>query len=184
LIPSRTGWLALTLLVGLTWTAAAQTTLERPFTLIDTNGRAIGDKDLRGYWLLVFFGYTSCPDICPTTLSAMTTVLEQLGPLAARVRPVFITVDPARDRAEDLSAYVAAFDQRIVGLTGSEEQIARTAAVFGAQYFKVPGANPKEYSIAHSAVVYVVGPEGGLVTQFSNANDADAMARTLAVLLK
>jgi protein SCO1/2 len=180
----RRGWLLLALLLGTPWMATAQTALERPFTLLDTNGRKISDKDLRGRWLLVFFGYTRCPDICPTTLGSIAAVLDQLGSVAIRVQPVFITVDPTRDTAEALRAYLALFDQRIIGLTGNAEQIARTAAVFGVRYFKVPGSDPQEYTMAHSALVYVIGPEGGIVTQFSNAHDPDDMARTLAALIK
>jgi protein SCO1 len=148
-----------------------------------STGRMISDKDLRGRWLLVFFGYTNCPDICPTTLDSLAAVLEQLGSVATRVQPVFITVDPTRDRPEALGAYLRSFDQRILGLTGTDEQIARIAAAFGAQYFKVPSSDPKEYAIAHSAMIYVIGPEGGLVTQFPNVNDPSDMARTLTSLI-
>jgi protein SCO1/2 len=184
MISRRGGLVLLTALLGTQRMAAAQTALERPFTLVDTTGRMINDKDLRGRWLLVFFGYTSCPDICPTTLGSIAAVLEQLGSIATRVQPVFITVDPARDTPEALGAYLSSFDQRIVGLTGTDEQIARTAAIFGVQYFKVPGGNFKEYTIAHSALIYVIGPEGGIVTQFSNANDPGEMARRLTSLMK
>jgi protein SCO1/2 len=184
MISCRSGSLLLALLLGTPWMAIAQTALERPFTLVDTNGRMISDKDLRGRWLLVFFGYMSCPDICPTTLSLMAAVLEQLGPLATRVQPMFITVDPTRDTPEALHAYLAPFDQGIIGLTGNDEQIARTAAIFGARYFKVSEGDPQEYTIAHSTLIYVIGPEGGIVTQFSNATDPDGMAKTLATLMK
>ena len=184
MISRRRGLLVLTLLTGAQRMAAAQTALERPFILVDTTGRMISDKDLRGRWLLVFFGYTSCPDICPTTLGLIGAVMEQLGSVATRVQPVFITVDPTRDTPAVLGAYLASFDQRIIGLTGNDEQIARIAAMFGAQYFRVPGSDPKEYAIAHSALIYVIGPEGGIVTQFSNANDSDNMSRTLISLIK
>jgi protein SCO1/2 len=184
MVSRRSGCLLLALLLCAPRISAAHTALERPFTLVDTNGRTISDKDLRGRWLLVFFGYTSCPDICPTTLSSITTVLKQLGSFATRVQPAFITVDPARDTPEALGTYLGSFDQRIIGLTGTDEQIARVAVVFGAQYFKVPYGDPKKYAIAHSALIYVIGPEGGIVTQFSNANDADDMARTLTALIK
>lgn len=184
MISCRSGWLLLAVLLGAPWMAPAQTALERPFALVDTNGRMISDKDLRGRWLLVFFGYTSCPDICPTTLGSIATVLDRLGSAAKRVQPVFITVDPARDTPEALRAYLAPFDQRIIALTGNDEQIGRTAAIFGARYFKELRSNRKEYTIAHSALVYVIGPEGGIVTQFSNANDPDDMARTLSALIR
>jgi protein SCO1 len=183
MISRRRGLLLLALLPGAHRRAAAQTVLERPFTLVDTTGRIISDRDLRGRWLLVFFGYTSCPDICPTTLDSMGALLEQLGSIAARVQPVFITVDPARDTPAALGAYLTAFDQRIIGLTGKNDQIAGIAAIFGAQYFKVPGSDPKDYAFAHSSLIYVIGPEGGIVTQFSNANDPANMARILTSLI-
>jgi protein SCO1/2 len=184
MISRRSGLLLLALLLGAQRMAVAQTVLERPFTLVDTTGRTISDKDLRGRWLLVFFGYTSCPDICPTTLGSIAAVLERLGSAATHVQPVFITVDPTRDTPAALGAYLASFDQRIIGLTGNDEQIARTVAIFGAQYFKVPGSDPKEYAIAHSALIYLIGPEGGIVTQFSNANDPEELARTLTSLIE
>jgi protein SCO1/2 len=110
--------------------------------------------------------------------------LEQLGSAAKRVLPVFITVDPARDTTETLRECLAPFDQRIIGLTGNDEQIARSADAFGARYFKVPGADPKEYTMAHSALLYLIGPEGGIVTQFSNGNDPEEMTKTLAALIR
>jgi protein SCO1/2 len=184
MISRRRGWLILAAFLGAPRIVAARTALERPFTLIDTNGRTISDKDFRGRWVLVFFGYTTCPDICPTTLNAIGAVLERLGPVATQVAPVFITVDPERDTAEVLQRYLAAFDRRIIGLTGSDDQIARAAATFGAQYFRVPGVAAGEYTMAHSSLIYVIGPEGGIVTQFSNADDRDRMAKTLSVLMR
>ena len=178
------GRLLLAFLLGVTGASSAQSTLERPFALLDASGHTITDKDLRGSWLLVFFGYTNCPDICPTTLNSIVTVLDRLGPIAARLRPVFITVDPKRDTPEALRAYVAAFDQRIIALTGDEDQIGQTAATFGARFFKEPGTRPEEYTMAHSALVYVIGPEGGLVTRFSDVNDPESIATTLAALMK
>lgn len=184
MISRRSSLVLLTMLLSTQRMAAAQTALDRPFALVDTTGRMINDKDLRGRWLLVFFGYTSCPDICPTTLGSIAAVLKRLGSIATRVQPVFITLDPARDTPEALGPYLSSFDQRIVGLTGNDEQIARTAAIFGVQYFKVPGSKPKEYAIAHSALIYVIGPEGGIVTQFSNADNPEEMARRLTSLMK
>jgi protein SCO1/2 len=182
------GWLLLALMLAplsvVTGALSAQSALDRPFALLGTSGHIVTDKDLRGGWLLVFFGYTNCPDICPTTLNSVVTVLDRLGPNAARLRPVFITVDPARDTSEALRAYVTAFDPRIIALTGDDDQIGRAAATFGARFFKEPGTQPGEFTMAHSAMVYVIGPEGGLVTQFANANDPDTIATTLATLMK
>jgi protein SCO1/2 len=144
MISCRSGSLLLALLLGTPWMAIAQTALERPFTLVDTNGRMISDKDLRGRWLLVFFGYMSCPDICPTTLSLMAAVLEQLGPLATRVQPMFITVDPTRDTPEALHAYLAPFDQGIIGLTGT------TNRSLELRQFLVPGISKCPRAILRS----------------------------------
>ena len=180
----RSRWLLLGVLLGAPWLGAAHPALERPFTLTDTNGRTVSDTDLRGRWLLVVFGYTSCPDICPMTLGSIATVLSQLGSAATRVEPLFITVDPARDTVEVLRTYLAQFDLHIIGLTGTDEQIARTAAVFGARYFREPSISPKEYAVAHTTFVYVIGPEGGIVIQFANANEPDNMARTLTALMR
>ena len=119
MISRRSVLLLLALLLGAQRMAVAQTVLERPFTLVDTTGRIISDKDLRGRWLHVFFGYTSCPDICPTTLGSIAAVLEQLGSATTQVQPVFITVDPTRDTPAALGAYLALFDQHIgQGLDG------------------------------------------------------------------
>jgi protein SCO1/2 len=180
----RTAWLILAVFLGAPWVAAARTALERPFVLVDTSGRTVSDKNFRGFWVLVFFGYTGCSDSCPMTLSAIGTILDQLGSAAAQVRPVFITVDPTRDTTEVLRKYLAAFDRRIIGLTGSDDQIARAAANFGAQYFQVPGMEAREDMVAHGSLIYVIGPEGGLVTQFSNVDDPDRMAKTLDALMK
>lgn len=131
----------------------------RPFTLVSSQtGLEVTDQQLRGKWLLVFFGYTYCPDVCPTTLNNIAETLSDLGPLAQKVQPLFVTVDPARDTAEVLEAYTAAFDPRILGLTGSPDQISVVAGEFGARYFKreVDG----DYFVDHTATVYVVGPDG------------------------
>ena len=107
-------------------------TVGGPFTLTAPDGTTVTDETYRGKWLLVFFGYTSCPDICPTTLSEIAAALELLGPDAAKLQPIFITVDPERDTPEVMGRYTGAFDPRIVGLTGSPQQIAAVAAQYGA----------------------------------------------------
>lgn len=104
----------------------------RPFSLVSAStGLEVTDQSLRGKWLLVFFGYTYCPDVCPTTLNNIAEAMSGLGPIAERVQPLFVTVDPARDTPSVLSSYTAAFDPRIVGLTGSTEQISAVANEFG-----------------------------------------------------
>src|SRR5262249_36253644 len=138
---------------------------------------------LRGRWLLVFFGYTSCPDLCPTVLLEIAQALPQLGPMATRVQPIFVSVDPERDTAKELQDYVNGFDPRILPLTGTEDQLARAAKSFGVAFYKVPGSGPDDYTIAHSAIMTLVGPEGGLVMRFSSDASAAQIAATLRKLV-
>ena len=130
------------------------------FELTDAGGNRVRAVDLRGRWLLIFFGYTFCPDLCPTTLSEIAGALAQLGPLAARVQPVFVSIDPQRDTSKALREYVEHFDARILPLSGNAEQLARAAASVGVVFYKVPGPTPDEYTFAHNAIVTLVGPEG------------------------
>jgi protein SCO1/2 len=138
------------------------------FELTDAVGNRVRAADLRGRWLLVFFGYTYCPDLCPTALSEIADALVQLGPLAAQVQPVFVSIDPQRDVPQALREYVQNFDARILPLSGNAEQLARAAGSFGVVFYKVPGPTSEEYTFAHSAIVTLVGPEGGIVTRFSS----------------
>jgi protein SCO1 len=153
------------------------------FELRDTQGKTVSSTDLRGLWVLAFFGYTSCPDICPTTLFDIAQALAHLGPLAARVQPLFISVDPQRDTPKKLREYVNDFDERILPLTGTAEQLDRAARSFGVAFFKVPGASPNDYTIAHGAIITLIGPEGGLVTRFSTNVSADQIASKLGRLI-
>jgi protein SCO1 len=153
------------------------------FELTDASGNRVRGVDLRGRWLLIFFGYTYCPDLCPTTLSEIAGALAQLGPLAARVQPVFVSIDPQRDTPKALSEYVQDFDARILPLSGNAEQLARAAGSFGSVFYKVPGPTPDEYTFAHNAIVTLVGPEGGIVTRFSSDAVVDDLARALRRLI-
>ena len=153
------------------------------FELTDAGGNRVRAVDLRGRWLLIFFGYTSCPDLCPTTLSEIAGALAQLGPLAARVQPIFVSVDPQRDTPQALREYVENFDARILPLSGNAEQLARAAGSVGAVFYKVPGPTPDEYTFAHNAIVTLIGPEGGIVTRFSSDAVVDDLARALRRLI-
>lgn len=135
------------------------------YLLQDVNGRATMPEDFRGYFQLIAFGYTFCPDICPTTLSEMAAVLEGLGPLAERLKPIFVSVDPERDTLKVLREYTAFFDPRIVGMTGSPALVARAAQNFKVRYQKVPkeGGN---YAVDHSAGMYLLGPDGAFLKKF------------------
>jgi protein SCO1/2 len=120
-------------------------------SVIDPSGHTVRAADLRGRWILVFFGYTFCPDLCPTALNEIAGALAQFGPLAARIQPVFVSIDPQRDRPEALRDYVRGFDERILPLSGTSEQLARAAASFGVVLHKVPGSGAEDYTFAHSA---------------------------------
>jgi protein SCO1/2 len=156
---------------------------EIDFALTDADGNRVRAVDMRGRWLLIFFGYTSCPDLCPTTLSEIAAALAQLGPLAAQVQPVFVSIDPQRDTPKALREYIQNFDARILPLSGNAEQLARAAGSFGVVFYKVPGPTPDEYTFAHNAIITLVGPEGGIVTRFSSEAVVEDLARALRRLI-
>ncbi|MGH6783985.1 MAG: SCO family protein [Sphingomicrobium sp.] len=137
-----------------------------PFRLIDQNGRPFTDQDLKGRPFLVFFGFTHCPDICPTTLFDVSEVLRRLGPDADRVRALFITVDPERDTPEKLKDYLSSFDPHLVGLTGDPAAVAATTKAYRVYTRKVPleGGN---YTMDHQTLVYLMDKEGRFVAPFS-----------------
>lgn len=156
------------------------------YLLMDTRGRAVSDQDFRGRFQLLAFGYTFCPDICPTTLAEMSLVLEKLGKRASRVQPIFVTVDPERDTPEVLKRYTAFFDERILGLTGSPELVRRVADHFKVRYAKhrEPGAPPEQYTVDHSAGMYLLGPDGRFLTKFAYAMPPAEIAERLAKLIE
>ena len=149
-----------------------------PFTLVDQTGARRSDADFRGKYMLVFFGYTFCPDVCPTTLAVMAAALDKMGSGADRIVPVFISVDPARDTPEVLKAYLSAFGTRFVGLTGSEDEIAATAKAYRVyvQAHKEEGAN---YTVDHSGVVYLMDRSGMLLANYSLDASPDELAANL-----
>ena len=153
-----------------------------PFTLLDANGGAVTDRTFRGRFVLLYFGYTSCPDICPTTLATMAAALDQLGPAGARVQPVFITVDPARDTPSVLRAYAASIDPRLVALTGTEGEITDALRMFHVERSFHPG-HGGAYLVDHTAVLYLLGPGGGFVAPIRADLPADRMAAAIAAHL-
>ena len=138
-----------------------------PFHLTDDKGHSVTDADYRGRWMLVFFGYTNCPDECPLTLQKMATTLQNLGPLADRIAPLFITVDPARDTPESLASYLENFDTRIIGLTGSDEQIAAAAKTYRVYYQPSENEQSGADLVSHSTFLYLMDPSGKLNALFS-----------------
>jgi protein SCO1/2 len=132
-----------------------------PFALTDGQGKPVTDRDLRGQYLLVYFGYTFCPDVCPTTLQHVTEAMRQLGPKAAQVTPVFITVDPKRDTPKVVGDYVAGFSPRLIGLTGSPAAIEAVEREYHVYAAAQPAEDGKgDYSVDHSSVLYLMGPDG------------------------
>ena len=130
-----------------------------PFTLTDQAGRQRSDTEFRGKLMIVYFGYTFCPDVCPADLMAITQALDALGPAAEGVQPIFITIDPERD-TKVLADYVSAFHHSLVGLTGSPEEIRKVANSYKAFYAKVPDQGSGGYSIDHTGVIYLIGRNG------------------------
>src|SRR3954454_1773319 len=130
-----------------------------PFTLTDQSGRRRSDTEFRGKLMIVYFGYTWCPDVCPTDLMAITQALDGLGSAAEGVQPIFISIDPERD-AGVLAEYVSAFHRSLIGLTGSAEEIQKVADAYKAFYVKVPDERSGGYSIDHSGVIYLMGRNG------------------------
>jgi protein SCO1/2 len=140
-----------------------------PFKLTTDHGRSVNDQDFRGKWLLIYFGYTHCPDICPTTLAEIMQTLDLLQASAAEVQPLFITIDPDRDTPGVMEAYVKSFDTRLIGLTGTPSEIAAAAKSFKVYYAKLESKtkDKQSYLMEHSSFVYVVGPDGHYVTLFA-----------------
>jgi protein SCO1/2 len=159
-------------------------TFGREFTLTDPAGKARTLADFSGKAVVVFFGYTQCPDVCPTTLAMLAEVMKRLGPDADRVQVVFVTVDPERDTPELLAQYVPAFDARFLGLRGDADATARTAKEFKVIYQKQPGATPGSYSMDHSAGLYLFDPQGRLRVYIGHNQAADVVAHDLRELLK
>lgn len=156
----------------------------RDFALTDHTGKPRTLADYRGRAVVVFFGYTQCPDVCPTTLSTLAETMKQLGPDADRVQVIFITVDPERDTQALLAHYVPAFDPRFVGLFGDAAATERVAKEFKIIYQKQPGATPSSYTVDHSAGVYVFDPQGRLRLYMSHGQGPDVFAHDLKALLK
>lgn len=150
--------------------ANSPVTIGGPFTLTSPDGTSVTERTYRGKWLLVFFGYTSCPDTCPTALLEITVALKRLGPDADQIQPLFITVDPRRDTPAVMGNYTQSFDPRIIGLTGTPQQIAAVAQEYGV-YYAAHKSRPDAESdiIDHSTSLYLMDPEG----KFVRGLDAD-----------
>jgi protein SCO1/2 len=161
--------------------AAAPVTVGGPFALVAPDGTAVTDRTYRGKWLIVYFGFTFCPNTCPTALMEIGSALEKLGGNAADVQALFITVDPLRDTPAVMGEYLQSFDPRIVGLTGSPAQIAAAAREYGVYYAPHrTGPGVDDYVIDHSTYLYLMDPAGTFVRGF----DANASGERIAEALR
>lgn len=156
----------------------------RDFELVDHNGKIRRLAEFRGKVVIVFFGFTHCPDVCPTTLAELAAAKRKLGADAARVQVLLVTVDPERDTPEVLSKYVTAFDPDFFGMSGSPQQIATVAREFKVVYQKVEGKQPGSYTMDHSAGTFVFDPQGRLRLYVSYGQGAEVFAHDIALLLK
>jgi protein SCO1/2 len=158
----------------------AALTVGGPFSLVDGDGKPVTDQTWRGKYMLVYFGYTFCPDVCPTTLSSVADALDKMGTKADRIQPLFITVDPRRDIPLVVKQYAAAFGPRIIGLTGSPEQIAAAAKAYRVYYAEHrTGPGPEDYSMDHSSVLYLMGPDGRFIAPVRADQDGPEIAAAL-----
>lgn len=162
-------------------TTAAEPRVEigGPFELVDQYGAVRTDTDFRGRYMLMFFGYTWCPDICPVSLHNMTLAMEALGDEARRVQPIFVTVDPERDTVEHLRDYASYFHPSLIALTGAPAQVATMADAYGVIYERV-GGDGDDYLLNHSAFIYLMDEEGQFVRFFSHETMAEELATGLA----
>jgi protein SCO1/2 len=149
-----------------------------PFKLINQNGDVVTDQNLKGHPFLVFFGFTHCPDVCPTALFEISEILRALGPDAERMRALFITVDPERDTPAVIKDYLSSFDPHLSGLTGDPADIAAVAKAYRVYYKKVP-LEQGGYTMDHTAIVYLMDKEGRFVSPFSLKRTAEAAAADL-----
>lgn len=155
-----------------------------PFTLTDHTGRRVSEEDFRGRYLLIYFGFTHCPDVCPSALQVMSAALDKLGAKADRIQPIFISIDPERDTPQSLAEYVASFHPRLVGLTGTPAEIQKVAKEYRVYFQKVQdGKSPDEYTVDHTSIIYFMSPKGEFITHFTHATPVDTMVQQIAKAL-
>jgi cytochrome oxidase Cu insertion factor (SCO1/SenC/PrrC family) len=155
-----------------------------PFALVDHTGRQRTEVDFRGKFLLIYFGFTNCPDVCPTDLQAMGLALDQLGAAGEAVQPLFITVDPERDTPQLLADYVSLFHPRLIGLSGDANSIRQAARAYKVHYAKVPTADGSDYTVDHSGYVYLMDRAGQYLGFFPPGTPPDRMADVIGPLVE
>jgi protein SCO1/2 len=184
---------AVLMVISQAWAETAATNAEEPvqsgiiprYLLMNDRGQAVSDQDFPGRFQLISFGYTFCPDVCPTTLAEMSLILDKLGKKSRRMQALFVTLDPERDTPEVLRNYTAYFNSRIMGLSGSPELVRRAADNFKVRYEKhwEPGAAKDKYSVDHSAGMYLLGPDGRFLAKFAYATPPDQIAERILHLI-
>lgn len=148
-----------------------------PFTLVDQHGAVVTEQDFAGRYMLIYFGYTYCPDFCPMSLSNMSQALDLLPPeQAEQVVPILITIDPERDTVEQLAEYAPLFHPRLVALTGSLEQVKEAAKAYRVYFSKADNGDPDAYLMDHSTFIYLMGPDGAYVRHFSHSATPEEIA--------
>jgi protein SCO1/2 len=155
-----------------------------PFSLVNQEGRAVTERDFAGRWLLVYFGFTYCPDVCPTELGTIAAALDAMGAAGERVTPVLISVDPQRDTPAQLADYVSRFHPRMQGLTGTPEQVAAAARAYRVFYSRVQRPNMTDYTMDHSSFIYLVGPDGRVRSLFRPETTPEAIAGAVAAQMR
>jgi protein SCO1/2 len=163
---------------GAQWTTSVLASVGGPFSLTDQNGQTKTDADFHGRYVLLYFGYTNCPDVCPTTLAVIADTIKQMGAKASDLTPVFITIDPARDTPKILKSYLGSFGPQFVGLTGSAGEIKKVAGDYRVYYAKHP-LKGGGYGMDHSSELYLVGPDGKLRMFYDAGIDAKSLAADL-----
>lgn len=175
-----TGLLVLTIGEGNHTSEVGEPAFRAAFELTDHQGKTRTEKDFAGRWMLVFFGFTNCPDVCPTTLSEVAAVMAALGDNAAKVQPIFISIDPERDTPAMLAEYVPQFDAGIIGLTGKLEQIAKAAENFPIFFERIEkGAGRDGYTMGHTSHLFLFDPEAGLAASWPYGTRSDEILADL-----
>lgn len=175
---------AIVLILGVAWrldwfSPPPSAVVGGPFTLVDSGGKSVSDTDFRGRLMLIYFGYTFCPDVCPTTLGMEARAFDQLSPDQRKeIQPIFITVDPDRDTADQMAQYVGNFMPDLIGLTGSPDQIKKVMLEFRVYARKVD-ENGGNYTVDHSSVLYLIGRDGKFIRPFSGNISSDDLAAAL-----
>jgi cytochrome oxidase Cu insertion factor (SCO1/SenC/PrrC family) len=156
-----------------------------PFTMVNGRGETVTEKTYAGKYMLLFFGFTHCSDVCPTELQVMSAAFAEMGSTSEAITPIFVTVDPERDTPTVMSDYVKNFHPRLVGLTGTPEQVAAIAKVYHIFYQKVPDPkNPSDYEMDHSSILYLMGPDGKFIKHFPYTTDAKGLSEALKKVLQ